>query len=425
MTNVLIIASDKRMEELRSRFQPRLGALILMVNDFDLGLKEVFEKRPATVFIQDNIDGVSGTTVARHIKTLLREQSPRMVLLTGTEIPSAVVNNWFDDVMPLSGTEQSIGESFKRHLDATEGLVWKENIRDDGVSSVDEPPLTGEPGVILDNCETIVPEPFPTEFPPLPEPEIPHPPRQSNHPDAETKRAALDEAREKLLSPGTLIPTHVAEHEHPPAQVSPPRYRPVSQPSVPVPEEPVWDGPVPHGEPVNGRSLQGSRLWIYGAGFVVAVAISLFVYSRTLFRTAPPPPLASSDTRPAADASSSGGIKLPTFITSGSVDREYGVTHPGWERYLSITGSMEYLVYREGGAIKAIQMISLKEAVIDDSFFRTALRELFGNDTYRATSSSVKKGFLVESGTAAGRADLLVYRKDKSSVPVAVVITIP
>jgi hypothetical protein len=390
------------------------------------------------VFIQDDIDGVSGTTVARHIKTLLREQSPRMVLLTGNDASRAVAGSWFDDIMLLSGSEQSISDAFKRHLDATDGLIWRGDISGDGVSGEDSPISEEFPGV-LDNSEQIAPEPFPTEFPPVPDLEMSQPPVEIPPPDPEVsqpstvvtpadpekKRAALNEAREKLLSPGTLITAPGRVQETPPAQVSPPRYRPVAPPSVPVSEEPVWDDLVPRGEPVNGRSLQGSLLWIYGAGFVVAVAIALFFYSRSLVRHTPVVSTASPDTQQPATNSSPAGMKLPSFVTSGSIDREYGAAHPGWERYVSITGSMEYLVFREGGAIKALQMIALKEAVIDEPFMRTALRELLGSDTYRVTGSSVKNGFVVESGTAAGRAELLVYRKDRSSVPVAVVVTVP
>lgn len=160
---------------------------------------------------------------------------------------------------------------------------------------------------------------------------------------------------------------------------------------------------------------------IYGAGFVVAVAIALFFYFRA---TDGQPPAAGAKTAE-APPSPAKVVKLPAFIASGSADHEYGAAHPGWERYLSITGSMEYLVFRENGAIKALQLIALKEAVIDEAFLRTALRELFGSDTYRVTSSVERKGFLVESGTAAGGAELQLYRKSASTVPVALVITLP
>ncbi len=424
MTNVLIIASDRRMVELRGRFQPLLGTLILMVNDFDLGLKEVFEKRPATVFIQDDINGVSGATVARHIKTLLRERSPRIVLVTDDESSSKVANSWFDDILRLSGSEQALYDAFKRHLDATGGLVWKDcNVGSDSPAE-GEPAESEEFPVFHDNSEQVVSEPFPTEFPPLPDAEV------SGHPQViapsapELKRAALDEARAKLLTPGTLKPTGDGMQQPPPVQVTPPRYHPVVQPAVPEPDLLAWDEPVLRGESLNGRSLQGSRVWIFGAGFVVAVAIALFFYSRTLVRRAPGTSSTTAGS-PRTPQEPARLVKLPSFITSATVDYEYGATHPGWERYRSMTGSMEYLVFREKGAIKALQMIALKDAVMDDAFIRTALRDLSGSDVYRVTSSRETKGFLIESGSVAGRVELEVYRKVSTSAPVALVISIP
>ncbi len=84
MINLLFISNSPRAELLRVHFQQILKIRIDVVEDFDHGLKDVFEKRPVTVCIQDQIAGVTGESVARHIQLLLGNGAPSFVLDEGT-----------------------------------------------------------------------------------------------------------------------------------------------------------------------------------------------------------------------------------------------------------------------------------------------------------------------------------------------------
>jgi len=75
MLNLLFISDSPKVEYIKSVLQPVLKVIIDVVADFDHGLKDVFEKRPGTVCIQDQIGGVTGESVARHIQMLLSTSS--------------------------------------------------------------------------------------------------------------------------------------------------------------------------------------------------------------------------------------------------------------------------------------------------------------------------------------------------------------
>ena len=81
MLNLLIISNSPKALQIQKFIQPLIKAKIDVVGDFDHGLKDVFEKRPATVIIQEQIAGVTGESVARHIQMLLGASAPTFILL--------------------------------------------------------------------------------------------------------------------------------------------------------------------------------------------------------------------------------------------------------------------------------------------------------------------------------------------------------
>ena len=81
MLNLLFISDSPKVELIRKELQAVLKVMIDVVTDFDRGMKDVFEKRPATICIQDNIGNVSGESVARHVQMLLGSGAPTFILL--------------------------------------------------------------------------------------------------------------------------------------------------------------------------------------------------------------------------------------------------------------------------------------------------------------------------------------------------------
>lgn len=130
MLTILFISDDTRVADLVARFQPKLKARMRLALDFDQGLKEVFDNRPAAVFIQGDISGISGETVARHIKTLLRTDAPRIVLMYAAPLAVQGAKKWFDDTVDLSLPPAELLEQLSRRLREIAPAHWLEH---DGV----------------------------------------------------------------------------------------------------------------------------------------------------------------------------------------------------------------------------------------------------------------------------------------------------
>ena len=126
-----------------------------------------------------------------------------------------------------------------------------------------------------------------------------------------------------------------------------------------------------------------------------------------------PPPV---PTAPAVQA-------LPRFIPRVRPESGYAAAHPGWERFES--NSLDYLVYRENGQIKAIQVIATEKGEIPGHYLESAIGEVSGSDHYTEAASQVRKGYRVESGVLANRGELAVYRKIPGGDIRGFVITFP
>lgn len=102
--------------------------------------------------------------------------------------------------------------------------------------------------------------------------------------------------------------------------------------------------------------------------------------------------------------------RLPSFISpSALADREYPITHPGWGRY--VADGIEYLLYRDQGRIRAIQIIAVAEGKISDAFVRMCIRETTGLPDGENWVRETRDDFQVEKGTLRGKGEVAVYRK--------------
>ena len=164
---------------------------------------------------------------------------------------------------------------------------------------------------------------------------------------------------------------------------------------------------------------KGNRLWWYGTGITMGLAVCFGVYryaEEVLSPSRPKPPAAvvSGRSRPAAQQpaqvkSSMQKNRLPSSIPLYSPDAAYTSSHPGWQRY--VTDSLEFLVFREDSTVKAIQVLSRQEKPITVDFFTSFLGEIAGTNSFKVQSVEEKDGYYIERGTAGDTADVVVYRK--------------
>jgi hypothetical protein len=104
---------------------------------------------------------------------------------------------------------------------------------------------------------------------------------------------------------------------------------------------------------------------------------------------------------------------LPSFVTVSGRDGTFSARNPGWERYIDKVRDIR--IYRVAGAIKAIQVLAVKNQVVADSFLHTALREVAGSSEYKPVSTERKEGFTIQRNSVGPGAKLTVYRMQPSN----------
>jgi hypothetical protein len=125
MVNLLFISNSVKIDTIRSTLQPFLKSKIDIVADFDYGLKDVFEKRPATVFIHDQIAGVTGESVARHIQMLLGSGAPSFIFMHEGSSKAKPIKGLFEYLIDLSQTEVKIVADIQATLKSMLGPQWE------------------------------------------------------------------------------------------------------------------------------------------------------------------------------------------------------------------------------------------------------------------------------------------------------------
>lgn len=125
MLNLLFISDNPKVENVKGVLQPLLKIIIDVVTDFDHGLKDVFEKRPATVCIQDQIDGVTGESVARHIQMLLGTSAPKFILIHSGNDKAKSIKGLYDHLIDLSQPDDVLADEIISTLKLLLGDQWE------------------------------------------------------------------------------------------------------------------------------------------------------------------------------------------------------------------------------------------------------------------------------------------------------------
>jgi hypothetical protein len=388
----------------REALHSLLLAKVTVVPDFNSGLEEVFEQRPQVVFIQHEIAGVTGEMVSRTIKALLQANSPRFIHL-GRSVGDTVVSRDYDDCINLDLSDADLVELFRRHLMALPAFGWKEQTPNaletvspetvSGNAVVAELSETGSAAAVLN--EPAVAEPF-----------------------SDATRDTVDSGAGSLQVPEQTGTRSSMSHGMTGTFTE----------EFPFPGDPA-------------TPARRSRMPIYSAaGLLVALICGAGVY---LLRPDLPNPQTAAARHvlpahppvsavPVHSAATSVSMKpppvvsllrdtLPSFIPKEGLDSTYGVTKPGWDRYLS--PRREYLVFREKGVIRVLQVIALEKGAIDDAFLTSLLREFCGSATCVIKSRSERGGYIVEQGQTATRAEVVFYKKKGTGETRGIVISLP
>lgn len=361
MTNLVVISNDQRVSTLIDRAQPLVQGRIALADNFDLGMAYVFEKRPAAVYLQDAIDGISCEKVAHHIRSMLQNSAPKLVLLYDSAAGAVSGGVNFDDRIDLAMADPERTSCF---LDT----------------------IKGSP------AETMSPPPVSA----LPRPA----PRSADRP--KVTEAAVARTVTTSTDSGSKIPPHY--------------YLVGMMEGNAAPKHPVVVGNI-------SRYTVGLVLMVV-LGAAIYYLIQAGHFSPWDRRPVPPrehKPVAPKETAPRR--SSLNLQQLPSPVLHAQPDPSFAATAPGWERYISDT--REFRVFREQGSIKAIQVIARKGDALTDSFFKEFLHEICNKETWGTTSRSKENGYELESGALPCGVEFTIYRKRASTATVAFVISLP
>lgn len=122
---LLFISNNIKIAAIKNKLQPLLKPRVNIEPDFDNGLNYVFEKRPEVVFIQDQIAGVTGESVARHIQMLLDEDAPAFIFMHNGDAEAKPIKGLYAHLIDLSQTEAQLLADIPVKLNLLLGPYWQ------------------------------------------------------------------------------------------------------------------------------------------------------------------------------------------------------------------------------------------------------------------------------------------------------------
>lgn len=193
--------------------------------------------------------------------------------------------------------------------------------------------------------------------------------------------------------------------------------QPVARPAKAAAEwSPSGDGLSDSAAATLGIGKSPSRSYrglLIGVLLVLVVVSALLVFLRYYIEGAPTVSRKVSDLGAKSKAPNPAfrapvARQLPQFIPQVAPDARYGASHPGWERYQA--DALEYLIYREKGGVRAIQVLSEKRGAITPAFFKTCIRVSTGQEQFDIKKTETRGGFQVITGALQNGAELVVYK---------------
>lgn len=424
MVSLLFISNSPKVEQLRAYFQQVLKFRIDVVEDFDHGLKVVFEKRPDVVCIQDQIAGVTGESVARHIQLLLSNAAPHFILFYDGSSKMHTVPGIFNILIDLSGPPETVCHALDNALHVVLGDRWAVlSSKQEAVSAPAAPDLLAD-------------SPQATETIPA---------------------AVAAKLSAQLMQQAAVSGVFGTSDCEEPSVRNTPEYR-ITRPAVPmqvatsaqqISTEPS-DGMTTAEPPLDlllenfeaeYRQKKRRMLGAVGVLLILAGVAGLLFFNQRVdgpssqtsgvaqqqsgTQTVP----ASLQTAVSSAATSAAPLgsaqtvqQLPSFIPLQGEDQAFLKTKPGWSRYL--TDQREYRLFREKGSLQALQVLARGADVITPQELQQAIHELCGEDRYQVTRQEQKDGLYREYAVVPERADVLIYRLSPHG-PVKAFVLVP
>jgi flagellar FliL protein len=480
MNTILFISDDFRTSELLAALRHHFKGRVKLAPDFDQGLKDVFDNRPSGVFIQSEISGISGETVARHIKTLLRTEAPRIILVHTAPLKLQGGKKWFDDSLDFNLPAEELMVALKERILAISPDQWQDDDRDEaavnpsassapadaGAEAVAPPDVATRGGDAAEaNAGPSEDAPFEFEFnhwdvPVTPEQRAVSSGAESGH-GVETADSLADEdevfavahfeSSAVEMSPAEDLPatsvSAAAGTETVAAEVVPPpqapkqvavtpaaKVEPADVSSRPAPSVADFSAPVDSAgkaarttvpplattPPPAGKTIR-IPLWLPLAAVLLVVA-SAAAYFLTWPKTTAPQKTVSAAPAPSTV------VPVPAPAAAKSVSPSplpSFIPAKGRDETFSRRNpgweryrgnGLEFRLFREAEAVRAVQVIAVGKGGIAESLVTTVLRELTGSEDRTGPSRHNKDGYLVESAKTSAGGEIVVYRDKRGKI---------
>jgi len=432
VVTILLIADQDRLEKLFDFVRDYPQIRFRVSRSLRQGSQDIAAEPPHILFVQNHLSGLSGEIIARHLIGQVEGMSPRVVLFgeaakqmagqdpldvcldiarTDEELTAAIIGIISEAPSPAVAEEPPLVQTEEQGSFPTAGEQPNSPVPPAGVL----PPITEQPMSASVSSEPDDGAHGPSSVPPLPE-----------TPFDQKLKAVIEQSAEPVPLAeleDTVSITSAAAAERPRSGERRRVVRREAKPRSPL----IWIG------------LATAAVVAVGAAFLllspsesppqktikpVAQAVarspqkSAAPTAAVTPATAPPPPLLTPSTAqqpiPAANppqtpAEAGGGLaQLPPFIPREGHDRDYGKSHPGWERYKG--ARTEFKVYRDGAGIRAVQAIDRSGVGIPETFFRGALSQMAKTREFTLEAKETQGKFRVEKGKVDGRIRLVIYR---------------
>ncbi|KAB0671312.1 hypothetical protein F6V30_01635 [Oryzomonas sagensis] len=475
MTDLLLITDVPRLRKVFNRLADDKGITLRTASSLEKGVEELIARKPAMVFVQTHLSGLSADILLMHLKKQLGRKRSRFVLLgTPTQVSAETIKLYQGHI------DTSLGE--KALLDAIRNMVATPARK--GQSGL-EAALAVEDMVSTTTAARPAPPPEPA----------------AAEPEREATVAPVTRDILALTVPPTAPPEPSLEDQ---GITYAPRSRVTvyseftssfdsaveSMQEQEPPAEPVrqhfsgWD--VEQLETIEPKKTLSKRssflLWL--APVLIAAVVVTVIQNRkpegrkpVAIITEPPlqqakpapqpavpaqPPVAAvqkpaaapvprvAAAPPTADGGatpqlsdkailsdiagnrgskeqptpSRAGVrpsKLPDFIPRYGADKSYGAANPGWERYKGQV--TEFKVFREKETIKAIQVIDRGGQGVPESFMRGVLHQVVKKPAFVLEATEKKDGYEIQRGRIADNLKVVYYRDERGGRLRAFVMT--
>lgn len=472
MTNLLLITDIPRLRKIFSRFSDEKDIRLRIVNNLEKGGEEIVADKPAMVFVQTHLSGLSADILLMHLKKQLGRKRSRFVLLSPLDQVSKETLKLYHGHLDISLSDEVLFDAAQEMI---AGLGPKEKKAAPAPEDASAPPAPQQPAMTTEIQEfQPLDQPPSEQLPGIPlQPEMPV--LAANHQQFDAVEPSLEE-QGITYSPRSRVSVYSEFTNSFDSAVS------SIQPAKGADEETEehshsWNHEeIETIEPVQSRSKQATIILWLAPLLIAVVVITMLQHSSsknkpvdiaaqtdplTQASVKPPdaviPDAAGAKQAPApapqaavpaspkpgsqipatgADAQlsdkamllaiaenrgqkdQSKGVAttpritaLPDFIPRAGFDKDYSAANPGWERYKG--NVTEFKIYRENNSIKAIQVIDRGGQGVPESFMKAVLRQISKKPVFVMESSEKKDGYEIQRGQVAENLKVVYYRDEK------------